>query len=532
MAEIPRIMAGVTNKQDRLAMLEALVDDLTVEERRAVSTFLCRKNDPLHILPIEVVIQITTYLRFEDVWRYQSVSRQWRFILSTDEVLKSAVARWYTHSAEDSARSSGTTPPRAKAIHIQALRTGLPFTTRIIEAPYKGDRGVDVVTSQVDQSFALKGHRIAYANQPFYDSPYVTVHDLISGEKSHHRTTAREHVCCITLTSTLIAYLNFQGKLYAQSLSDTSLDPTQLRLPSSSYSAFTADGDFCAIAFEASHEQYTVALYDHRQQHLKELVFPCPQLHGREDHEVAFPVAMLLNAKEETIDMFCVRMLAVDEAPRLHDVYFEHRRYSFAGDELHASHYHRTAIGPMKRQHHLPCADMHPTGDEGVYLFRASIMYAHTKDFQHSLPFNIVLCFDRRKGQLEERYFTGEILVPRTVEKGYDPDEPIDFILWKDTHIRAHPGHLEFSTENADVQASLSLDEDRYETLEANYDPRNRRFLLPTSTNSSPRDHNLFINDTFLVLVTEEFFKGTRDIYVYCFDPGLECEGFVDAGVR
>ncbi|KAK4495722.1 hypothetical protein PRZ48_012990 [Zasmidium cellare] len=303
MADVPRIMTGIANKQDRLAMLEALVDDLTVEERGALSHFLCRKNDPFHILPLEVVVQTTAHWRFEDIWRYQLVSRQWRFVLASDEVLKQAVARWYTHSPEDSARSSESVDPKAKAIQIQAMRTGRPFTRTRIAAPHRVNPRA--VTPQASRSFALKGHRIAYTNQLSSGRPYVTVHDLITGTKTHYRTTAREEVCCLALSSSLIAYLNFQGKLYAQNLSDASAEPKEVRLPSSSYAAFAADGHFCAVVFQqqSSSDQYTLALYDHSRQHLKELLFPC----GKLDFENLIhgsPDALLLNAREKTIDIF------------------------------------------------------------------------------------------------------------------------------------------------------------------------------------------------------------------------------------
>ncbi|KAK4495723.1 hypothetical protein PRZ48_012991 [Zasmidium cellare] len=214
-------------------------------------------------------------------------------------------------------------------------------------------------------------------------------------------------------------------------------------------------------------------------------------------------------------------------------VFIDHRRYSFAGDELLSSRYHRRCIGHTQPQAFL-CADLHPMGEEGLYLFRTFTMYARTKDFTTDLASDFALCFNYGKGRLEERHFTGKDLVPRIVDAhGYVRYQPCDFVLWKDVYISIQIGGLKFSTENADVQASqvlLSTVEDRYTTFEANYDSRPKRLWVKTSFPDI--DHNLFINDSFLVVVAQSPADKMRQIHVFCFEDGLECAGFEDAGVR
>lgn len=513
-----------------IGRLQKLVEELDVNERRSLSIFLSHKNDPLRVLPLEVVIQVFEYLPILDNWKLQLVCKQWRFILSSDNVVKPALERWDTHNPSDGARSAKALSAKAKIRDAHAMRLGKSFTSSIFLARHR--RREETVRSQTDRSFALKAHRIAYINDDPQGAPGAVVRDLISGKNATYHTTAKESISSIALTSKILAFLNFQGKLYVQNLTNPDAELKALQLPSSSYTAFAADDNFCAVVFQSiissKHNEYILALYDHNCGQMKELVLPCPRVHGKEEQQCRSPVVVLLNAQERTIDLFSSRFLGVAE--QTEDVHVEHRRYSFAGKELLSSYYQRQNVTHTQPQTFL-LADLHPTGDRGMYIFRTFTMCSIKAD-NPDHAFEFVLCFNSRKGRLEERYFTGEEIKIRVENEGLAEEQPSDFTVWKDINIRAIDTRLYFRTAEEEVQALLTSDESRYTAYE-NFTTRNRHFLsssggpLFTST-----DHSVFVNDTFVVAVanTPRMRGSERRIHVLCFNEALRCEGFQATG--
>ena len=97
-------------------------------------TFHC---DLVGQLPVEITAMILQYLPLHQVFQAQRVSRKWRIILSSAQMVDNLLHAWYPgpsaplsipdHLSESAVAS-------IKAEHVDAYRTGNPFSMRFHES--------------------------------------------------------------------------------------------------------------------------------------------------------------------------------------------------------------------------------------------------------------------------------------------------------------------------------------------------------------------------------------------------------------
>lgn len=479
-------------------------------------------------LPTEIITKVNDHLDILDVWKLRRVSKKWQDTLSSDAVVKPALNRWNTHCPSDSARENpDTSSPNAQARRIGTMRSGAPSKSRTLLTQHRVRP--QTVSRQESRVFALKGRRIAYIDETDSLAAGVVVRDLVSNEQKRYTTTARETVCAIALSSKILAFWNFQGILYVQSL--TSLNSAKRsQLPSSSYAAFAADEDLCVVVFNSTSgahgSVFSVALYDHGTREVKGFDLPCALVEGSEeqDQEYVAPTVALLNAKEKVLDLFSSWNRQVDAATSTHNIRVEHRRCSFDGQELHASHYQRDGVVFTQPQPFLR-SDLYPTGEKDIFLFRTVTMgVVEPGNTAHKFSFG--LCFNSAKAQLEERYFLGKGFPgvfgtsAQAHLNAWRGGVPSDFWLWKGIKISAIGPNLVFKTEMEDVTNLSSSDEERW-VAQRNY----RLTQAGLSLGGASNEHALYANDSFVVAVAQTPDDEAREIHVLCFDEELPLLG-------
>lgn len=171
-------------------------------------------------------------------------------MLSSEDVLRSAVNRWQTHDPCDTGRSLDSTEGESihtEVRHIQAIKCGRPFALATIDDTRTRPQGPrpNIPKGKMD----LNGNRIAYLSSHQGQGDAVIIRDLVSGKTARLCGDARERIMFITLTSKLLAFVTFEGYLYYARFSESRLGTThRVRLPSSHIRACSGDGDFIALA--------------------------------------------------------------------------------------------------------------------------------------------------------------------------------------------------------------------------------------------------------------------------------------------
>lgn len=84
---------------DRLKALVLTLDSADISVLRAA---ISAKYDPFANLPVELIIRIFGFLDPYDVWSKRLVSRRWAAVLSSEDVMRSAVAHLKDHDPADS----------------------------------------------------------------------------------------------------------------------------------------------------------------------------------------------------------------------------------------------------------------------------------------------------------------------------------------------------------------------------------------------------------------------------------------------
>lgn len=202
-------------------------------------TIISKLNDPLAILPVELVIEILSHLPICDAWRLQLVGKRWHSLLSSERVLRANLARWESHNPADSARNPSETIKqciKSKGRNMQALRLGCPFskTSFRCELPPR---------YHINQIVALKGSRIAY----IASSNSISVQELVTGDYFSIQGDAREAIHSLALGSDVVAFTTHSGKLYAGDISRSDASLGSVGLPSAAVVAMHVDRDLVGL---------------------------------------------------------------------------------------------------------------------------------------------------------------------------------------------------------------------------------------------------------------------------------------------
>lgn len=218
--------------------LQQLVDQMTFDERRAVTAMVSKRNDPMAVLSLDLIIEIMSHLPVFESWRLQVVGKRWRTLLSSETMLRASLVGWETHSVSDCAKiphQAEKESIRTKVRHIQAVRLGCPFSFhRMLYKP-------PTIIRPSEQVIALKGSRLAWISAAAREGHSVLVKHLVTGDLTTIRGDARETINNICLGANVLAFVTYSGKLYAQDLSDPINPPRSVRLPSATAHAMYVD---------------------------------------------------------------------------------------------------------------------------------------------------------------------------------------------------------------------------------------------------------------------------------------------------
>lgn len=186
------------------------LDQDEVDFLRECVTELPLKKDIIAALPVELLLEVLKYLGMLEPWRLQCVSKQWQQVMSAEDVVRSALARWYSSDdlqlpGEDKMIFPQWT--RAKIRHMQAFRLGAPFTY----AGYREPMDVAIGERASGSTLALHalcGEYLAYTTD---DGHAVKILNLRTGDTSAYRGEARERVNGIILTRYCVGFVTSDG---------------------------------------------------------------------------------------------------------------------------------------------------------------------------------------------------------------------------------------------------------------------------------------------------------------------------------
>jgi hypothetical protein len=352
-----------TTSTDSHDSLQELVHVLNHGERESLSNYINGKNDILARLPTELVVEIFRYLDIFDTWRLQLVNRQWRRILSSRQLLETAVTRWNTHSPDDAGL-----PPYVvhdtfdEAFqHLLAVSQGKPCSQLTLLTSRNNWEPRFIGFSQCSM-FDFKGSKIVYNVSDGADA--VVVRDLITGASSTLHGEAREKIMLVVLTIDLVAFLNYDGILYVFNLDDPSMNRrTRVQLPSAAVVTHGSDAGFIAFATGVD-ETFRITLYDAQEQRAS-LIDPVPALRSlRCNEQLLDCVSLIVDSTLRVIDILVLDFPAKVSQDDI-EFHVQHVRMSF-DSELICSQNHRQ-LAPLSEDDYYVLSRPRPSGYRNVY---------------------------------------------------------------------------------------------------------------------------------------------------------------------
>lgn len=466
------------------------------------------KNDIVPALPVELIIEVLSHLPFLDAWKLQLVGKRWRRVLSTDRVLLAALTRWETHASTDDTRRRST--PQQKARHMQAMRVGRAFTTAVFRIAVK-PHGARLML-QHDRTVALSAKCFAYlAESSFDQDEQLVVVDLISGQEMTFRGVAREGIMGLALSSTLVAWITYTGRLYVKDLRHPAQEERRVTLPSANVGAFGADGELVALTMPLrGGTHFILAIYDLNNDSLKSWELRVPKIQIGKYEEFLLPGPLLLHTENGTIDIFS--QLAIPTTPfgDKEDLYVQHTRYSLVGEQISTSSWQRLSSPRPhgERNAQLQLGDVHPTGYPGEYFIRSQLVPdRHFNGLDYEPP--ALLKFDSIRATLMEHSFVGE-------HNRFQINELCRYssiALWKDIEYRMVDNEIVVSTETLPKDWEIS---GRY------------RYRHHMGRASNHETSSILVNDNFVLIYEQRHGdkpKGPQGIVVYCFDEEMKWMG-------
>jgi hypothetical protein len=251
MADSIKVVQGfqALGDAERQATLEQLVQCLNIDERAELSTLLSRRNDFTYRLSTELVQLVFDFVPLLQVWTLQSVSRQWRDILSRPQFLKARLAqesRLTTADLDTEDLIDDDADVRRSVRHMQATTLIRPFTYHDMMLSMNNP-SLQTLTSNINRVL-LHDHHLAHINDSPVTGSEVIVRNLITGVRRSFRSESRQKIMCLTLTDRLIAFATFDAKLYVRPLdAPDAIMPKRVLLPSANIQAIHSHDDMVAV---------------------------------------------------------------------------------------------------------------------------------------------------------------------------------------------------------------------------------------------------------------------------------------------
>ena len=196
-------------------------------------------------LPVELILEIFSYLPLFDAWRLQRVNERWRAVLSQERFRSATVVRYDTHDAADSVAAPHSSI-ESKFRHVRALRLGRAFSLAIYD-----DKNSISIARGSKHSMSLVGLKrdtIAYARNYEGAARDVVVRNLVTGNITIVSGEARETIGGLIFTSSLLAFVPVTGgRLYVKETTHDGRPVIAHRLPSSTVRPLTGDEKMVAL---------------------------------------------------------------------------------------------------------------------------------------------------------------------------------------------------------------------------------------------------------------------------------------------
>ena len=428
------------------------------------------------------------------------MSRHWRERLSSDDLTRAAISRWQTHDPSDSARPwdlEDATNTRKHVRHMQAQICKKPYsrlvfndTGTVQDSPHR-----NIWQRRLD----LKSRRIAYISSRRGQGDAVAVHDLITGASWALRGEARERIMYVVLTSTLVAFITYDGCLYYSIFAGaTSLEEARrIRLPSSLVRACGAHRDRIVVAMggELDNRPYVseVLFFNATDMRLSSLEVKSIFALLEGDSERLYACGVIVDRDRETVDVFT---LAYTETTRsgttTKNLQMLHVRISTKGNKAHLEYSARQGICTGLNRHLLfTIAHPAPTGVQGQY--------------------RIEVC---------QSAFINELPLRHTVDVLFDIEQARMLPIPEPKGPPPHESYMA-RTPNRALEDLI--------TPSAVWKGRTYR---PASTEFEWCEYAYLMNDTFLMsLEVNKEFQARSRIRVFCYDERVSMAGGRSTGL-
>ncbi|OCK83294.1 hypothetical protein K432DRAFT_187605 [Lepidopterella palustris CBS 459.81] len=237
----------LSTSDERAAALEAIIKELNPYEWREAFARLKRRTfqcDLVSSLPIEIGIQIFRYLDISTPFRLQSVSKNWRRLLTSPDILRPMLSTWYSDldrplEGEASLRGQDYAVCQLKAEHMHRFRRGAPFSWVRINLSEQEPWNMRSTMPRHPAKVDFIDETVAWLdNTP--ESSLVKVCNLRTKKSLIVGGEGRERIHYIKLTTELISFTTFSGRIYACDLATG--ERRSFRLPSARSPIFSCRG--------------------------------------------------------------------------------------------------------------------------------------------------------------------------------------------------------------------------------------------------------------------------------------------------
>ncbi|RMY69300.1 hypothetical protein D0863_06528 [Hortaea werneckii] len=452
--------------------------------------------------------------------------------------LNASLARFETHHEDDSAGPSNTSVEQ-KIRHMQAIRTGKPFSyVRFKDGPTSSrPTNPEAFCSMA----ALRKHRIAYVRERDYGPREVVVRDLITGQVITAMSDSREHVQCLTLSTTHAGFVTAAGRLHTIRFDDDTQSMSSSRLPSSLINEMASDGDFSLLLLPSEpspHIRSVLALYNTKTHALVGSAF-AHQTAGNPARCLQ-PMFLLVDARTLHVDIFSTESKG-DVAAR-ESSFVGHMRFNLSdigriGNlQPVATDLISVPRAKLKSFHRKPFTNIRPTGEDDEFHLVPVVCDeddGSNDDTSNGNNFCPMVLFNRRQCRLRISNVEGRLagendalnryIDPGTIVPRFDDQKPLRVpqfdargVRWKDTYF-SHALCSDFAT---------FADEPRLR----DYEIRHTSYTCLNGTlNTMEVDpyESIFTmgNDSYLVAFDFWGLKAVEGICVYSFEEDVPLAG-------
>ncbi|KAF2191414.1 hypothetical protein K469DRAFT_746751 [Zopfia rhizophila CBS 207.26] len=212
-AEVVQGFRNLQSNSGRREALDGIMNELNPYEWRRIKEQLDGREfffDIIGKVPLEIVVQIFSYLDVLVPFRLQCVSQQWKTVLRSPDVLKRVLRNWYTDNdpplgGEEALQGNEHAIFQLRAQHLHRLRTG------------RGHQYMHVSMSIAKHGSLLNEDTITWISNPSQRA--LNVFNLRTGKYWQGYGEAREKVEHVTLSEQLVAFTTFRNVCYVRDLS-------------------------------------------------------------------------------------------------------------------------------------------------------------------------------------------------------------------------------------------------------------------------------------------------------------------------